>query len=127
MTKQYFSISQVWYPTYGKDDHRHLVKYVEYNQILTRCGWWYSENQSGVWTTKQAPTCPECLEIYYQYLLMLRLPFPNGYDRYGYWVYRIELDVPLPKWGLLIEDEKLIELYKRIQDEYVSKGVEENT
>lgn len=64
-----------------------------------RCGWWAASwGGSSTWTTKEPPTCPECLEWLKNYLRQLPLPFPNGYDRWGHWTHVPELARPVPNW-----------------------------
>ena len=69
-----------------------------FGYLVFRCG---KEVWAGYgscsWTSREPPTCPECVEWYLGiYLKQHPLPFPNGYDEYGHWTY---IPPKPPKWS----------------------------
>jgi len=99
----HYPISQCWYQQ--DEEPIHMIDRVDkFGSIYFRCGLrlYYMNIGSCVWTTSNAPTCSECIEWIIDYIEQLRLPFPNGHDRYGWWVYRVDLDYKelrqYPKW-----------------------------
>jgi hypothetical protein len=105
--RAHFPVKQTWKDTTQDGDGLvHLVDYEEGFSIFAvlrlRCGW-FVRPSSCVWSTHSAPTCPECIEWFKEYLKQPPLPFPNHWDpRTGFEWYDPNKGHPVPEWSSLV-------------------------